>query len=244
MTGRALHVLIALVALAAAGCAPQELRTFQGLAAGDYLQIAAPLGGSLSSLKVKRGEHVRPGEPLFSLDSSALSAVRKEAEQAVKAARRELALARRSGDARQAADAQSRISVAESRLAEIGWRLEQTRPTAPGEALVVDTLFSEGQWVPAGSTVVSLVSAGAMKVQFLVPSHVAGTLRHGQRVEVRCTECGAPIAAEISYISPIAQAADGTGAGSDVPAGFLVEARPNKGAVAALRPGHPVEVVL
>jgi HlyD family secretion protein len=232
-------------ALLLAGCSPKEVRSFEGLAAGDYLQVTVPLSGSLASLNVKPGERVQPGEALFALDVKEVVAASRSARSRIVAAQRQLEAANASGKPEQIEAAQSAVNVAESELAEAGWRLEQTKAKAPQEALVVDTLYSEGQWVPAGSAVVALVAPEAMKVRFFVPEHVVGTLRYGQRVSMRCDGCKGGIRAEITYVSPIAETdAVGSIAGQSPGPRFLVEVTPQRDAAAVLRPGNPVQVLL
>lgn len=239
-----ISVLAAGVALLLAGCSPQETRSFEGFAAGDYLQVAMPLSGSLARLNVKRGERVQPGESLFTLDAKEVTAARRSALSRSKAARQQLKQARADGDAAQIRAAEAALGVAESSLAEAGWRLEQTQAKATQEALVVDTLYSEGQWVPAGSAVVALVAPEAMKVRFYVPARVAGSLRHGQRVALRCDGCMGRMRAEITYISPIAETAGELPDQDTRSPRFLVEAKPQRDEAVALRPGNPVQVLL
>lgn len=231
-------------ALLLAGCNPQETRSFEGLTAGDYLEVTMPLSGSLARLNVKRGERVQLGESLFNLDAKEVTAARRSAQSRSKAAHQQLKQARARGDAVEIRAAEAALGVAESALAEAGWRLEQTQAKAPQEALVVETLYSEGQWVPAGSAVVALVAPDAMKVRFYVPSRVAGTLRHGQRVELRCDGCNGRIRAEITYISPIAETGADLSDNESRSPRFLVEAKPQRDAAVALRPGNPVQVLL
>lgn len=237
-----LALVAAVGAASVSGCTPQEVRSFDGLAAGDYLRVTVPLSGSLASLKVKPGERVQSGEALFALESKEIVAARRSAQARTREAQRQLKEAQARGSAGEIEAAQSAVGVAEIALAEAGWRLEQTQAKAPREALVVDTLYSEGQWVPAGSAVVALVAPEEMKVQFFVPAHVVGTLRHGQPVNLRCDGCKGGIRAEITYVSPIAET---SGAGSEaLPPRFLVEAKPQRDAAVALRPGYPVQVLL
>jgi HlyD family secretion protein len=82
-----------------------------------------------------------------------------------------------------------------------------------------------------------------MKVRFFVPAHVAGTLRHGQSVALRCDGCKGGVRAQITYVSPIAEATGVAGSAEQAPR-FLVEAKPQRDAAVALRPGNPVQVLL
>jgi len=62
--------LFAVLALAGsfAGCSRSAPDSFQGYIEGEYVYVAAPLGGALSNLLVARGDTVKIGQPLFELD--------------------------------------------------------------------------------------------------------------------------------------------------------------------------------
>ena len=118
--------------------------------------------------------------------------------------------------------------------------------TAPVTARVQDTFFVEGEWVPAGRPVASLLPPGNVKIRFYVPQGILGSLSPGKDVEVRCDGCPEAIAAKISFISsqaeytpPVLYSKDSRGK-----LVFLVEARPAPADAARLRPGQPVDVRL
>ena len=235
--GRAALVL-ALTALAA--CSQPQLRSFSGRAQGDYVRVSVPLSGSLARLNVRRGEVVHQGEPLFSLDSRADAAARREATDQVRTAQAELRGARDSARPDDIRAAQSAVDVAQARLAQLQWRVEQATAVAPRDGVIVDIPFSEGEWIEAGAGVVSLLSPESVKVWFFVPAQVAATLRHGQVVGLRCGGCEAG-EGEIVYVSPIAEPGRD---GSSDDLRFLVEARPGRGAALSLSPGRAIEVIL
>jgi HlyD family secretion protein len=228
----------ALAALAA--CSQPQMRSFTGSAQGEYVQVSVPLSGSLARLNVRRGEAVRQGEALFSLDSRADAAAQREATDRVRAAQAELRVARTSARPDDIRAAQSAVDVAQARLTQLQWRVEQATAVAPHDGVIVDIPFSEGQWVEAGAAVVSLLSPESVKVRFFVPAHVAATLHHGQVVALRCAGCEAT-EGEIVYVSPIAEAEQD---GSSDRLRFLVEARPGRGAAPSLHPGRAIEVIL
>ena len=71
-----------LAALALAGCAPKNPGGWQGYVEGEFIYVAAPLGGQLEKLSVQKGARVAAGAPLFALERSAeLAAQRQAAEQ-------------------------------------------------------------------------------------------------------------------------------------------------------------------
>jgi HlyD family secretion protein len=141
--------------------------------------------------------------------------------------------------------AESEVEAARAAVAQAAWRLEQKSIAAPMAALVQDTFFVEGEWVPAGRAVASLLPPGNVKVRFYVPEPLLQRFAPGREVEVRCDGC-APIPARVTYVSSQAEYTPPVlySRESRHKLMFLVEARPPAGAGAALRPGQPVELRL
>lgn len=79
--------LALLAGLAATGCSDQAPPAWSGYVEADYVYVAAPLAGSLTSLGVAAGQQVGRGDALFSLDAEAETAARDEAAARLKAAR-------------------------------------------------------------------------------------------------------------------------------------------------------------
>ncbi len=75
-----------LAALLLAACSDAPPPAWSGYAEGDYVYVAAPLGGTLSSLDVHAGQTVARGAPLFTLDPEAERAAREEANARLEAA--------------------------------------------------------------------------------------------------------------------------------------------------------------
>ncbi|HVP08439.1 MAG TPA: HlyD family efflux transporter periplasmic adaptor subunit [Burkholderiales bacterium] len=150
------------------------------------------------------------------------------------------------GREKEIAAAQAEIGAARAVLAQSDWRLEQRSIAAPMKALVHDTLYSEGEWVAAGSPVVSLLPPGNVKLRFFVPETVVGALKYGQDVSASCDGCPAPIPAKITYISRQAEYTPPFIYSREQRAKlvFLVEARPAPADAAKLKPGQPLDVVL
>jgi HlyD family secretion protein len=140
--------------------------------------------------------------------------------------------------------AEAEIAAAKAALAQAAWRLEQKSVAAPVAALVQDTFFVEGELVPAGRPVASLLPPANVKARFYVAETVVGSLAPGKAVEIRCDGCGAPVAAKITYISsqaeytpPVLYTREQRGKLL-----FLVEARPSLADATRLRPGQPIDV--
>ncbi|MBI4755354.1 MAG: HlyD family efflux transporter periplasmic adaptor subunit [Betaproteobacteria bacterium] len=170
------------------------------------------------------------------------------------------------GSARQniGRDAEIRAARADAQAAsqameQARWRLGQKSVAAPAlddggaegkgaapGALVADTFYNRGEWVPAGSPVVSLLPPGNIKLRFFVPEGALGSLRTGQSVTASCDGCGASIPATIRYISPQAEYSPPVIYSKESRAKlvFLVEAKPKPEDASRLKPGQPVDVAL
>lgn len=307
--------MIALALLA--GCSHEGAPVYQGYAEGEFVRVAAPYAGSLTTLAVQRGARVEAGTPLFVLEQDNEKSARDEAAQNLKRAEAQLEnlkkgkrpteidaiLAQREqaraalnlsqadfardeklaqtgfissqkldaarsalkrdrerlkemeaqlATAKQAARvdeiraAEASVAAARATLARADWSLAQKTVQAPLAALVQDTLYTQGEWVPAGSPVVSLLPPGNIKARFFVPETRVGSLKTGQAVTLTCDGCPAPIPATISYIAPQAEYTPPVIYSRENRAKlvFLVEARPAAADAVKLRPGQPLDVKL
>jgi HlyD family secretion protein len=143
-----------------------------------------------------------------------------------------------------AQDAQ--VAAARAMSSQVAWRLGQKEVSATRAGLVVDTLYREGEWVPAGSPVVRMLPPRNVKVRFFVPETVVGGLKPGGKVVVRCDGCKADAPAAISYISNEPEYTPPVIYSNETRAKlvFMVEARPEAENTQPLRPGQPVTVTL
>lgn len=154
------------------------------------------------------------------------------------------------GRDKEIAAAQADVEAARAVLAQSDWRLAQRAVnfSAPSQAkaLVQDTFYSEGEWVAAGSPVVSLLPPGNLKLRFFVPETVVGSLAMGQAVRAACDGCSAPVAAKISFISRQAEYTPPVLYSREQRSKlvFLVEARPEAADALRLKPGQPLDVFL
>jgi len=139
---------------------------------------------------------------------------------------------------------EEQIRAAQAILAQAEWRLSQKSVNAMQDALVFDTLFVEGEWVPAGSPVVSLLPPGNVKVRFFVPEEMVGKLKMGQAATIHCDGCAKEVAVQITYISPEPEFTPPVIYSNEARSKlvFMVEARPKPEDAAMLHPGQPVEV--
>jgi HlyD family secretion protein len=142
--------------------------------------------------------------------------------------------------------AQAEVDAARAALAQAAWRQTQRAGMAPAAAMVHDTFFVEGEWVPAGRPVASLLPPQNLKMRFFVPEAQLGSIAVGQKVTAACDGCATPIEAAVSYISrqaeynpPVLYNRD-----SRTKLVFMVEARASPADAQRLRPGQPLDVTL
>lgn len=142
--------------------------------------------------------------------------------------------------------ARANYEAARAELVQARVKLEQKTAAAPAAALVQDTFYREGEWVPGGSPIVSLLPPGNIKVRFFVPEAVVGRLRVGDPVRVSCDGCATPVQARVSFVSPQAEYTPPViySRESRAKLVFMIEARPGGADARKLHPGQPVDVKL
>jgi len=80
----------ALAAVLLAGCSGNSSGAFQGYIEGEYVYVAAPLGGALTNLAVSRGGSVTNGQVLFELERGSEAAAVRQAEKNLAQAKSQL----------------------------------------------------------------------------------------------------------------------------------------------------------
>ncbi len=131
-------------------------------------------------------------------------------------------------------------------LAQADWRLAQRAFASPAAGLVHDTYYNPGDFVPAGSPVVSILPPGNVKARFYLPETELGRISPGAEVTLACDGCGAPIRAKVDFISDKAEFTPPVLYSKENRAKlvFLVEARPAPADAGRLKPGQPIDVTL
>ncbi|MCL7487134.1 MAG: HlyD family efflux transporter periplasmic adaptor subunit [Desulfobulbaceae bacterium] len=144
------------------------------------------------------------------------------------------------------AAARTDVDAARQRLVQAQWRMDEKKLAAPQQALVFDTFYVEGEFVPAAYPVVSILPPGNITVRFFVPEPVVGTLKTGQKISINFDGAKKPYQAAVSYISPRAEYTPPViySRESRTHLVFMIEARVNADDATALHPGQPVDVRL
>jgi len=142
--------------------------------------------------------------------------------------------------------ADQNVLATKAALARADWNLDQKKQSAAVAALVADTVYREGDWVPAGNPVVSLLPPGNVKVRAFVPQEVIGRVQVGAPAEVIVDGVGTPFPARVSFISPRAEFTPPVIYSQKMREKFvfLVELSVDLETAVKLHPGQPVDVDL
>jgi HlyD family secretion protein len=257
---------LALGAIVPAGCSRHSENIFQGYIEGEYVYIASPISGALTTLAVARGDEVKTGQLLFSLERGSEADAVNTAEKNLAQARANLALSeitlkRRQqllgnhgvisqeeldqAQAQRDADAAQAASLAAA-LAKAKWSFDQKAQFAPTNAFVQDTLYRQGEYVAADNPVVVLLPPANIKTRFFVPETILPRIKAGDTVTVTFDGASHAYSATINYISthneftpPVIYSED-----NRAKLVYMVEATFSPKDAAELRPGQPVDVRL
>ena len=146
----------------------------------------------------------------------------------------------------QIAASEANLRAVEAALTKAEWDLSQKHQIAPQTGLVFDTLYREGEWVPAGRPVVVLLPPRNIKVRAFVPEIQIGRIHPGDRVRVSVDGVQEPFVGTVSYISPHAEYTPPViySQESRSKLVFMIEAVFAPETSVNLHPGQPVDVQL
>lgn len=155
----------------------------------------------------------------------------------------QLATARLGGRTDALTAAGQEVAAAVAARDQATWHVDQKTQAAPRAALVHDTLYREGEFVAAGSPVVSLLPPENIKVRFFAPEPALASLKPGIRLRVGL-DGHTPLEAVVTYVSPQAEYTPPVLYNRENRAKlvYLVEAALNPEDVRDLHPGQPVDV--
>ena len=110
---------------------------------------------------------------------------------------------------------------------------------------MADTLALPGETLAAGTPVVSLLPPGNILLRFFVPETRLARVKAGDSVGVTCDSCPPGLTARISFVAPQPEYTPPVIYSTDARGTlvYLIEARPQGGQGALLKPGQPVEII-
>jgi HlyD family secretion protein len=228
---------------------PQVDPTFQGWVEANFVFIGADEIGRVESLRVREGDVVAAGAPLFTVDSDLqLAAVRQteatfaNAQQTFNRAQELLKSG--TGTKKEFDNARSTLSETEASVSSARTRLTRRNVLAPAGGAIQEVYFRPGEVVPVGRPVVSLLPPGNVKVRFFVPQALLPQIKTGDAIKVKCDGCAPDVVAHVSFISQKAEYTPPVIYSLEERAKlvFLVEARPDQPDL--IRVGQPVRVTI
>jgi HlyD family secretion protein len=212
------------------------------LAAAQAAVNKAQADLSLAKLTFARAQKLFASNTITQAQLDADNASLQRAQAALNQATAQLAVTAlpSRGEQQKAAEADYNAATANADKARAD--LADRTVSAPVAGRIERTYYDLGEMAPAGATVLSLLPAGALKVEFYVAEADRMRLALGQTVTVGCDGCAPGITAKVSflasdpqYTSPIIYSRDERGQ-----LVFLAEARiDNPGTIL---PGQPVTV--
>ena len=212
--------------------------------------LKAQLKQAQAALRLSRREVVRqeglttvPGAAV-ELEVDRARAARDQDRQRVAQLQADLDTALLGSRTDQVIAAEAEVRAREAALARAEWEFGQKRQQAPKSGLVFDTLYREGEWVPAGRPVVVLLPPENIKVRAFVPQKRLGTIHPGDDVQVAVDGVPKAFPGTVSYISPRAEYTPPViySQESRDKLVFMVEIVFDPQSTADLNPGQPVDV--
>jgi HlyD family secretion protein len=204
----------------------------------------ARAAAELSKLDLDRQEALFKAGAITRSDYDHSRLTHEANQRAVDESAARLEIARLGGrtDAVAAANAVARAAENAERHAK--WSVDQKVQAAPCAALVYDTLYRQGEYVSAGSPVVSLLPPSNIKVRFFVAEPDFALLKAGDRVQVSLQGLASPLEATVSYLSPQPEFTPPVLYNRDNRSKlvYMIEAVFAPGAADNLHPGQPVDV--
>lgn len=144
---------------------------------------------------------------------------------------------------------ESAVTAATQVLERLKWQVSQKTQYSPKPGRVEEIFFREGEYVPAGRPVLSILPKDNKKVRFFVPEQALARIKEGMKVSMIVDGVSHPYQAVISYISNQAEFSPPVIFSREVRSKlvFMVEAvflATDLGEErVGLNPGQPVEVI-
>lgn len=222
------------------GLRPSEMNAIQA----QLEQAKASL--ALSEIELKRQQKLLVSSVTSRRDVDMAQATRDEDRQRVSQLESTMETGRLGARDEVVRAAEQNLLAQQAGLERAKWNLEQKQQSAHQAALVSDTLYRVGDWVPAGHPVVVLLPPGNLKVRAFVPQDVFSRLRVGTAAQVMVDGVAEPYPATVTFLSPRAEFTPPVIYSQKMREKFvfMIELSVDPSLAGSLHPGQPVDVEL
>ena len=242
-------IFAVLVGLMLVGCDRDNDIRLQGWVEAELIFVSPDEQGRVELEKVREGDHVKKGDLLFTLDADLQQADVAVKEAAVTSADQSFVRAKQllttsSGTQKTYDDADAALRQANANLDWSKTRLARRRGISPADGTIQEVYFRQGETVPPGRAVMSLLPPGNLKLRFFAPETQLPAIKYGATVNVSCDGCAPGLTAKVSFIADSAEYTPPVIYSLEERAKlvFLIEARPVQ--PEKFRVGQPVTVTL
>jgi len=222
------------------GSRPEEIRVIEA-------QLSQAIANADNAEKqFERNRILFPANAVSKTQLDDSEALAKMTNAKVKELKNSLAVAKLSKRLDQITAQKERVAQLRSALKQAEWKVDEKEVKSRYDALVYDTLYREGEFVPQGGIIIRLLPSKNIKIRFFVPQKIAESLHVGTNVSIIARSDGKKIAAHVTYISPEAEFTPPIiySNESKNKLTYMIEAYPSKNDAPLLHPGQPVEVTL
>lgn len=219
---------------------PEEIRVIEA----QLSQAAA--NADNADKQFKRNKELYPLNAVSKNQLDDSEALAKATDAKVKELNNALSVAKLSKRTDQIAAQEKRVEQLRSAVKLAQWKVNEKGVKSRYNALVFDTLYREGEFVPQGGIIIRILPPENIKIRFFVPQSISEKMQIGDKLSIVSRSDGKAIPANITYISPEAEYTPPIIYSNETKEKltYMIEAYPQKNYAAQLHPGQPVEVSL
>lgn len=197
-------LLLPLLAMLAS-CGRNGTESYQGWVEANLIFVGPDENGRIELMRVREGDRVAKGAPLFSLEADLQKADEVAASAALENARLAFARAEQliksnTGTQKAYDDTLATLREAEARLNSAKTRLARRSMLSPVDGVVQQVYFRAGELVVAGRPIIAILPPENVKLRFYVSQSLLPRIAIGQTVSIHCDGCK-PQNAKISFIA-------------------------------------------
>jgi len=166
------------------------------------------------------------------------------AQAQVEEARAALRAAKQGARTDEQVAAAAQASAAQAGVAQVEWLLQQKQVSAPVAGVVQELFIRQGEFSTTGSTVMTILHTGSLRVRFFVPNDLRPHFMPGAAIPVVISGCDKPMTAHVSRVSARPEYTQPMMFSQELRdrLSFLTEARLDKTSGCVAPPGTPVGV--